>query len=123
MLLIFNLFPIQANYDGYSGNLQLQLVSLIPHLLEMSSILHVTLLVYLRLFAIIKPMSYKSHHIKLRYNSIFVIWSMSFFVHNNLPLNTIRDNIETQLPTCFCWLVGHPINKPKLLIKRKKVLF
>jgi hypothetical protein len=57
------------------------LLNFIPDLLEMSSVLHVTLLVSLRLIAILKPTSYQIIHEKLRYNSIIVIWITSVLFH------------------------------------------
>ena len=48
-----------------------------PDVLETSSLFHVALLVFLRLFAISQPMNYEETHIKLRYNGIVIIWIIS----------------------------------------------
>ena len=56
------------------------LVLFAPYLLELSSILHVTVLVFLRLWAITHPMSYEEMHVKMRYISIAMIWVISILV-------------------------------------------
>ena len=55
-------------------------MTFIPNILETTSILHVTLLVFLRLLAITDPMKYKEAHIKSRHRSIIVIWLLSIIV-------------------------------------------
>ena len=55
-------------------------MTFLPNILETTSILHVTLLVFLRLLAVIEPMTYKEMHIKFRHTSIVVIWIMSIVV-------------------------------------------
>lgn len=55
-------------------------LTFIPNILETTSILHVTLLVFLRLLAITDPMKYKEAHIKSRHKSIIVIWLTSIIV-------------------------------------------
>ena len=68
------------------------LLNFVPEVLEMSSILHVMLLVFLRLFAILKPMSYKKVHAKLRYTSIFLIWLTSILFHAAIRTALILKN-------------------------------
>ena len=53
---------------------------LIPNILETSSCLHVTLLVFLRLLAVSKPLTYKNIHKQVRVKAIVVIWVLSIFV-------------------------------------------
>ena len=55
-------------------------LTFIPNILETASILHVTLLVFLRLLAVTDPMKYKEAHIKSRHKSIIVIWTTSVIV-------------------------------------------
>ena len=55
-------------------------LTFIPNILETTSILHVTLLVFLRLLAVTDPMKYKEAHIKSRHKSIIVIWTTSVIV-------------------------------------------
>ena len=55
-------------------------LTFIPNILETTSILHVTLLVFLRLLAVTDPMKYKEAHIKSRHKSIIVIWLTSIIV-------------------------------------------
>ena len=55
-------------------------LTFIPNILETTSILHVTLLVFLRLLAVTDPMKYKEAHIKSRHKSILVIWLTSIIV-------------------------------------------
>ena len=52
-------------------------LNFVPYVLEMSSCLHVTLLVFLRLMAIQYPCSYQNSNVKLRQASIVVIWIVS----------------------------------------------
>ena len=68
------------------------LLAIVPEVLEMSSVLHVTLLVFLRLLAIMKPISYKQIHTKLRYNSIIVIWLTSMFFHSATKTALLFEN-------------------------------
>ena len=70
-----------VNYQGYSNNLKAQVVNFVPNILEMSSVLHVTLIVSLRFYAILKPTSYRKLHIKMRFISLLLIWTSSFFLH------------------------------------------
>ena len=69
------------NDGGYSDNWRLVLINFVPDVLEMSSVLHVALLVFLRLFAVLKPMSYTDVHVKMRFISIPIIWTASIFFH------------------------------------------
>ena len=55
-------------------------LTFIPNILETASILHVTLLVFLRLLAVTDPMKYKEAHVKSRHKSIIVIWLTSVIV-------------------------------------------
>ena len=52
-------------------------LNFVPYVLEMSSCLHVTLLVFLRLMAIQYPLSYQTSNLKLRQASIAAIWIVS----------------------------------------------
>ena len=52
-------------------------LNFVPYVLEMSSCLHVTLLVFLRLMAIQYPCSYQTSNVKLRQASIVIIWTVS----------------------------------------------
>ena len=59
---------------------RVQLITLVPNVLETSSCLHVTVLVFLRLWAILKPMSYRAVHVKFRKTSIKIIWMTAISV-------------------------------------------
>ena len=49
-----------------------------PHVLEVVTTLHVSLLVTLRLYAVLKPLADKKNQHKLRYIYILIIWIISF---------------------------------------------
>jgi hypothetical protein len=57
------------------------LVLFAPIVLELSSILHVAVLVFLRLWAIRNPLSYNELHIKMQYISIKMIGAISLLVN------------------------------------------
>ena len=57
------------------------LVLFAPTVLELSSILHVAVLVFLRLWAVRKPLSYDELHIKMQHVSIKMIWAISLLVN------------------------------------------
>ena len=57
---------------------RLETVLYVPRALDVSSCLHVTLMVFLRFFSISKPMKYEAIHIQLRHKSIVIIWIVSF---------------------------------------------
>ena len=59
---------------------RIDLLRCVPRVLETSSCLHVTLLVFLRLLAIQKPLTYAELHGKLRYISIIIIWIISIVI-------------------------------------------
>ena len=59
---------------------RIDLLRCVPRVLETSSCLHVTLLVFLRLLAIKKPLSYGEIHDKLRRISIIIIWIASITI-------------------------------------------
>ena len=63
-------------------------LNFVPYVLEMSSCLHVTLLVFLRLMAIQYPLSYQTSNIKLRRASIIIIWILSILAQI-IPLTVI----------------------------------
>ena len=52
----------------------------IPNVLETNSILHVTLIVFLRLLAVTEPIKCKQIHKSIRHKSIILIWMMAFGV-------------------------------------------
>ena len=52
-------------------------LNFVPYVLEMSSCLHVTLLMFLRLMAIHFPLSYQTSNMKFRQASIVIIWIVS----------------------------------------------
>ena len=62
---------------GLFEDWRVELMTFVPNVLQTSSILHVAVLVYLRLLAILKPMSYKDVHEKVRKRSIPIIWVVS----------------------------------------------
>ena len=68
------------------------LMNFVPEVLEMSSVLHVMLIVFLRLYAIMKPTSYKTIHVKLRYTSIIVIWLWSTLFHVAIRTSLVLKN-------------------------------
>ena len=80
---LMNIFTFQYKvyYLGYSRNLRIEVLNFVPSILEMSSVLHVALLVSLRVYAIFRPTSYREMHVKLRYISIIVIWLSAMLVH------------------------------------------
>ena len=57
------------------------MLRMVPNILETSSVLHVALLVFLRLLAILTPFKYQEIHIKLRHVSIVIIWLISICIH------------------------------------------
>ena len=63
-------------------------LNFVPYVLEMSSCLHVTLLVFLRLMAIQYPLSYQTSNVKLRRASIIIIWVLSILAQI-IPLTVI----------------------------------
>jgi hypothetical protein len=60
-------------------------LNFVPYVLEMSSCLHVTFLVFLRLIAIKFPLSYQTSNRKLRRITIIVIWTISILAQS-IPL-------------------------------------
>ena len=80
---ILHIKPITASKGDSSYHIEdpnIEIVTFLPNVLEITSILHVTLLVFLRLIAITEPIKYKEIHIKIRHTSIITIWLMSFGV-------------------------------------------
>ena len=72
----------------------MELTNFVPYVLETSSCLHVTLLVFLRLLAILKPLTYRETHIKLRHTSIITIWIISISVHLVAVLSRVDFGVE-----------------------------
>ena len=60
-------------------------LNFVPYVLEMSSCLHVTFLVFLRLIAIKFPLSYQTRNLKMRRITIIVIWTTSVLAQS-IPL-------------------------------------
>ena len=60
-------------------------LNFVPYVLEMSSCLHITFLVFLRLIAIKFPLSYQTRNLKLRRIMIIVIWTISILAQS-IPL-------------------------------------
>lgn len=56
---------------------RVELISFVPNVLQTSSVLHVAVLVYLRLLAVLKPLEYTNMDAKIRKASIPVIWILS----------------------------------------------
>ena len=75
------LLQSKVGNEGYLNNNEMVLLNSVPDVLEMSSVVHVMLLVFLRLLAILKPLSYQEIHDKFRYKSIIGIWITSIFVN------------------------------------------
>ena len=105
------LYYLLANGWGYSVNFPMIILNYVPEVLEMSSILHVTLLVFLRLIAILKPLSYKAIHVQLRFVSITTIWVISCLCHGIIRIiyvlvpkqrqNSFYDNASLVILHCF----------------------
>ena len=72
---------ISANGRDYSTSKDLIWADFFSSAFEMSSVLHVTLLILLKLLAILKPESYRKLQRKIRNISITIIWSLSLVVH------------------------------------------
>ena len=60
--------------------MKIEVATFVPDVLETTSILHVTLLVFLRLLAVTEPIKYKQIHISLRHKSIIITWTISLGV-------------------------------------------
>ena len=82
---------ISANGRDYSTSKDLIWADFFPSALEMSSVLHVTLLILLKLLAILKPESYRKLQRKIRNISITIIWSLSLVVHLSKTISAIFD--------------------------------
>ena len=83
-----HLILFKGHEDGHSTNTRVMWTNYVPQSLEMISVLHVTLLVTLRFAAIMRPMSYRQLHKKMKKYSVVFIWLFSIFIHsiNNLLL-------------------------------------
>ena len=74
----------RPNIEENLEDLTSVLVRFPANVLEISSVLHVTLLVFLRLWVILKPLSCQELHTKMRHISIISIWIISILT-NILP--------------------------------------
>ena len=83
---IYIFFAAVYNYNDV--RFVLATTRIVPHILEFSSCLHVTLLIFLRLLAIRYPLSYQILHKKLRHISIIAIWAITSLVQS-IPLFTL----------------------------------
>ena len=63
----------------------------LPSVFEMASVWHVMLLVFQRLLAIVKPVTYQTFHKKMRYISMTVIWTLSLILHLSKSLTETFD--------------------------------
>ena len=72
----------------HSTNTRVIWMNYVPQLLEMISVLHVTLLVTFRFVAIMRPTSYRQIHKKMKNYSVVFIWVFSIFIQciNNVLL-------------------------------------
>ena len=71
--------------------LSFALLYFMPQVLEMASLLHVTLLVFLRLLAVKTPMAYHISHTNVPYSSLITIWATCILLQS-LPLLALSFN-------------------------------
>ena len=60
---------------------RIKMVYLVPSILQTASVLHVTVLVFMRLLAISRPTTYRDTHKQIRFKSIIIIWILSITTH------------------------------------------
>lgn len=79
--------------------LSFALLYFIPQVLEMASLLHVTLLVFLRFLAVKAPMSHQISHTNVPYSSLIAIWGTCVLLQS-LPVLALlfnKDSVHTNL--------------------------
>ena len=92
-MIYFLLRMVKEN--RYKGKIMEDFTSILvlfaPHALELSSILHVTLLVFLRLLAVRDPLATPERRVKLRHVSIALIWTISLLLPTIFLIATLLD--------------------------------
>ena len=71
----------------------MEVQAFVPNVLETNSILHVTLIVFLRLLAVTEPIKCKEIHKSLRHKSIILTWVIAFGVRSlSLIIQTLSSD-------------------------------
>ena len=117
---------------SYDHGVALEVLWLIPNILTTSNCLHVTILVFLRLIATERPMSYRAIHLEFRNTAVPIIWVVSIIfssipvINEFLPLSrdvhkiwrTVILHVGHTLPICLTvimylrtiWVLSKPDN-------------